>query len=139
MSAQQIAVLDLLGEPRGRNDPHIAALEARRYLPLMLTEMSRMIVETESQPVQNIRRVRSLQAIEALPHSTDSIGLWRPRWKMVFTWQCPIMFMSYSVNLFLLGLTVLVCTPFIQGGGWDKNHNVREDTCCSSKSNPSTC
>jgi hypothetical protein len=44
---------------------------------------------------------------------------------MVFTWQCPLMFMSYSVCAFLAGLTVLVCTPLIQrSGGWNAGCNV---------------
>jgi hypothetical protein len=48
-----------------------------------------------------------------------------PRRKMVFTWQCPLMFMSYSVCAFLAGLTVLVCTPLIhRNGGWNEGCNV---------------
>lgn len=48
-----------------------------------------------------------------------------PRKKMVFTWQGPLMFMSYSVCTFLAGLTVLVCTPLIRGGsGWTAGHSV---------------
>ena len=50
----------------------------------------------------------------------------RPKWIMVFVWQCPIMFMSYSVCLFLLGLTLLVITPLIRikERGWNKDVNV---------------
>ncbi|KAK8138124.1 hypothetical protein PG984_001504 [Apiospora sp. TS-2023a] len=33
------------------------------------------------------------------------------RWNMVFTWQAPIMLLSYSVVSFLVGVTVYVCTP----------------------------
>ncbi|KAJ8114816.1 hypothetical protein OPT61_g3396 [Boeremia exigua] len=48
-----------------------------------------------------------------------------PRKKMVFTWQGPLMFMSYSVCAFLAGLTVLVCSPLIQGGpGWTAGHSI---------------
>jgi hypothetical protein len=48
-----------------------------------------------------------------------------PRKKMVFTWQCPLMFMSYSVCSFLGGLTVLVCTPLIKReGSWNTGCNV---------------
>ena len=45
---------------------------------------------------------------------------------MVFAWQCPMMFMSYSVCLFLLGLTLLVITPLIQirQKGWNGDVNV---------------
>ncbi|KAK8055779.1 hypothetical protein PG993_001006 [Apiospora rasikravindrae] len=33
------------------------------------------------------------------------------RWNMVFTWQAPMMLLSYSVVAFLTGVTVYVCTP----------------------------
>ncbi|KAF9700007.1 hypothetical protein EKO04_001392 [Ascochyta lentis] len=52
-------------------------------------------------------------------------GTYMPRAKMVFTWQTPLMFMSYSVCGFLVGLTVLVCTPLIQEGhSWSAGHNI---------------
>ena len=53
-----------------------------------------------------------------------SLGVWRPRLEIVFIWQCPIIFMSYSVCLFLAGLTILVCTPLIRGGEWNTDANV---------------
>jgi hypothetical protein len=37
------------------------------------------------------------------------------RWKMVFTWQAPMMLMAYSVIFFMVGLTVYVCTPLFNG------------------------
>ncbi|KAF2688272.1 hypothetical protein K458DRAFT_475164 [Lentithecium fluviatile CBS 122367] len=50
---------------------------------------------------------------------------WRPRKKMVFTWQCPMMFMSYSVCAFMAGLTILVCTPLIRREGeWNAGCNI---------------
>lgn len=49
-----------------------------------------------------------------------------PRLKMIFTWQAPLMFMSYSVCAFLVGLTVLVCTPLIRDRhNWTAGHSVR--------------
>ncbi|KAJ6283011.1 hypothetical protein J3E71DRAFT_351713 [Bipolaris maydis] len=51
-----------------------------------------------------------------------------PRRKMVFTWQAPLMFMSYSVCAFLAGLTVLVGVPIVRGerkGAWgDEGWNI---------------
>ena len=38
-----------------------------------------------------------------------------PKWKMMFTWQCPMMFMAYSVCFFLSGLMIYVCTPLFNG------------------------
>jgi hypothetical protein len=66
--------------------------------------------------------------------SNNQTGAFTPRVKMIFTWQAPLMFMSYSVCGFLIGLTVLVCTPLIrEGRNWTIGHNVcllisREDT-----------
>jgi hypothetical protein len=52
-------------------------------------------------------------------------GAFTTRAKMIFTWQAPLMFMSYSVCGFLIGLTVLVCTPLIrEGHNWTIGHNV---------------
>lgn len=61
----------------------------------------------------------------------SGVGSWKPRWKMVFTWQCPMMFMSYSVCLFLLGLTMFVCTPLIRGDDWGPASNVSACAPCS--------
>ncbi|EMD68050.1 hypothetical protein COCSADRAFT_167318 [Bipolaris sorokiniana ND90Pr] len=51
-----------------------------------------------------------------------------PRRKMVFIWQAPLMFMSYSVCAFLAGLTVLVGLPVLRGekkGAWgDEGWNI---------------
>ena len=45
---------------------------------------------------------------------------------MICTWWGRLMFMSYSVRAFLGGLTILVCTPFIQNSGsWSAGHNVK--------------
>ena len=38
-----------------------------------------------------------------------------PRWKMVFTWQAPMMLMAYAVACFMAGLMVYVCTPLLNG------------------------
>ena len=102
LSAQQAAVLHLLG-----NIPKDAALPestviVNRYLPLLITG-SRRAVGLES----GQEKIRTATPCE-------------PRWHMVFTWQCPVMFMSYSVCTFLFGLTVLVITPLIhlREHGW---------------------
>lgn len=46
------------------------------------------------------------------------------RWNMVFTWQAPIMLMSYSVVFFLLGLTIFVITPLYDGRNFDGESRV---------------
>lgn len=35
----------------------------------------------------------------------------RIRWNMVFTWQAPIMLLSYAVIAFLVGISVYIITP----------------------------
>lgn len=46
------------------------------------------------------------------------------RWNMVFTWQAPIMLMSYSVLFFLVGLSVFVLTPLYDGRDFDSDARV---------------
>jgi hypothetical protein len=47
------------------------------------------------------------------------------RWKMVFTWQAPMMLMAYSVMFFMAGLTVYVCTPLFNGQATTAGGKVR--------------
>ena len=108
MAAQQTSVLHLLGKPApSAVDDCLEKTNMHRFLPLILTEKRPQI-----------------------PRSARSLDLgggnkkWRPRWKMVFIWQCPIMFMSYSVCFFLIGLTLFVCTPLIRADSWNTACNV---------------
>jgi hypothetical protein len=110
LSAQQAAALDLMGELPGDSTLPFAKATVRRYLRLILSEMGQHGFQNE------LRTARS------------EVGVWKPRWKMVFTWQCPIMLMSYSVCLFLAGLTILICTPLIRGGEWSTDSNVSSST-----------
>lgn len=106
LSAQQLVVLNILDTVPDSRSPSVAEKAVKRYLPLMLSMTAQPDIEAESQP------------------SSGGLGKWKPRWKMVFTWQCPMMFMSYSVCLFLAGLTILVCTPLIRGVVWSEGANV---------------
>ena len=55
----------------------------------------------------------------------EDLGQWKPRWKLIFIWQCPIMFMSYSVCSFIAGLTLFVCSPLVHGDHWSTDSYVR--------------
>lgn len=99
-SAQQIAVLSILDNIPLKVDSPVAIDSIRRFLPILLTEIQSPPIETEAEL------------------SINRIGIWRPKWKMIFLWQCPQMFMSYSVILFLAGLVVLVSTPLIERHPW---------------------
>ena len=107
LSAQQLAVLNMLPEvPRSTDSEH-ATNVVLMYLPLLLSRMKRPPEIGEDRGIADV-------------------GVWRPKWKMVFTWQCPMMFMSYSVCLFLAGLTLVVCTPLIRGDPWGPQSDVSE-------------
>ena len=109
LAAQQLAVLQLLGRPNRQplNDDRSAEkTDIDRYLPMMLSELPQPY--TASERLDTRERIRK----------------WKPRWKMIFTWQCPIMFMSYSVLLFMAGLTILVCTPLVREKEWNTGSNV---------------
>lgn len=41
------------------------------------------------------------------------------RWNMVFTWQAPMMLLSYSLIGFIMGLTICVLTPLYDGRDYD--------------------
>ncbi|KAK2600875.1 hypothetical protein N8I77_010379 [Diaporthe amygdali] len=43
----------------------------------------------------------------------------RVRWNMVFTWQAPMMLLSYSLIAFVVGLTICVLTPLYDGRDYD--------------------
>jgi len=108
LASQQTTVLQLLGRPPTNTlGGYAEKNDVRRFLPLILTKV----------------RPRILQDTESVDDGYH-LGQWRPRWKMVFIWQCPIMFMSYSVCFFLAGLTLFVCTPLIRGDNWSTASNV---------------
>ena len=107
LSAQQIAVFRFLGEVPGTDGPSArAAME--KYKPLLIEPAGTGGVRKGSRTLATTR------------------PLFRPKRSMVFVWQCPVMFMSYSVCLFLLGLTLLVITPLIKlrERGWSDGANV---------------
>lgn len=106
LSTQQTAVLHLLDDGDAHDELGATKMDVTRYLPLMLTEARQHPYPAGSRRDEQVMR------------------RWRPRWKMVFTWQCPIMFMSYSVCFYLAGLTIYVCTPLIRGHGWNSGSNV---------------
>ena len=102
LSAQQLNVLDILSPRHTESKPLDTHGQIRQCLPLLLQPLPR-----------------------TGPRSVDVLGAWQPRWKMVFTWQCSIMFLSYSVCLYLAGLTIFVCTPLIRNNAWRTDSNVR--------------
>ncbi|EWC47881.1 hypothetical protein DRE_02763 [Drechslerella stenobrocha 248] len=48
---------------------------------------------------------------------------WRLSWQMVFVWQIPMMGVGYSFLFYIIGLTVLICTPLMHEP-WGDNSKV---------------
>ena len=107
LSAQQMAVFQFLGDVP-HSDCRLARSTMNRYRPLL------------------IERAPSGGSGSNTQTLNTEIQRYRPKRSMVFTWQCPMMFMSYSVCLFLLGLTLVVITPLIRirKRGWNDAVNV---------------
>lgn len=118
LSAQQVTVLNFLGEIPDFDEENAEAI-VDHYLPLLVTGARHQANQPEAQS----RKIYS--------------GTSTPNKRMVFVWQCPIMFMSYSASLFLLGLTILVITPLIRlsENGWTGDATVRtkENGLCGKK------
>ncbi|KAF2866965.1 hypothetical protein BDV95DRAFT_648059, partial [Massariosphaeria phaeospora] len=97
LSASQVTVLHILGPIPMQTPPSTA---------------------NPSRP-QTSQASRTFHRYQPLLLSKGS-SAWMPRRKMVFTWQAPMMFTAYSVCAFLVGLTVLVCTPLmrLEEDGW---------------------
>ncbi|OCL12312.1 hypothetical protein AOQ84DRAFT_263196, partial [Glonium stellatum] len=106
LSAQQVQVLILLDAlPEDPKSPQ-AFKAVQRYLPQLL-------LPALSQPFDSER-----------PRDEQFLGNWTVRWKMVFTWQCPMMFTAYSFLCYLIGLTVLVATPLLRRETWGPQSNI---------------
>lgn len=62
-------------------------------------------------PTQNLIRTANQNDRDGgLPHTESSYTI---NWNMMFVWQCPMMFVSWSWVCFLVGLVLHVCTPLI--------------------------
>ena len=48
----------------------------------------------------------------------------RPSWALVLAWQGPLMFLSYSLVIFLIGLTTYVISPVARKREWDDDAKV---------------
>ena len=106
LAAQQVAAFSLLG-PFPENPSADGARKAiLRYLPHMLRKTSMQVSHNEAR------------------NPEYDLGEWTVRWKMVFTWQVPMMFMAYSFLCYILGLTIMACSPLLQRQPWGPESNV---------------
>jgi len=95
LSSSQAFIFDSLNVP---TEEEGSPRDYRRYLPLILKCRTKVIVSLGEEGSTS-RKVKE----------------WIPRWRMVFIWQCPMMFMAYAVCFFLVGLTLFICTALING------------------------
>ena len=94
IAAQQVSLLMLIGE-LPENPAETSSKSLRRHLGQILVE-------------RPIRRGSSVEA------TRENRMQWSISWRLIFAWQCPMMFFGYSTLLYFIGLTVIVCTPLIQ-------------------------
>ncbi|KAK3690092.1 hypothetical protein B0T22DRAFT_462978 [Podospora appendiculata] len=97
LSAQQLTLLSLIGDlPEGPNTPSAAMM--RRHLSQILYEK---------------KGPRGSTPADGEAATVGSGSQWVLSWRQVFAWQCPMMFIAYSTVFYMVGLTVVVCTPLI--------------------------
>jgi hypothetical protein len=90
IAAQQVSLLMLIGELP--EDPtNTSSKSLRRHVSQILVELPKPEANGED-------RMR-----------------WCISWRLIFAWQCPMMFFGYSTLLYFIGLTVIVITPLIEG------------------------
>jgi hypothetical protein len=53
------------------------------------------------------------KALTSEPSSESLPNVYRPKWLMVYVWQCPAMLMSWSWVLFYAGFILYILTPVI--------------------------
>ena len=95
LSSSQAFIFDSLNVP---TEDEGSSGDYRRYLSIILKSRTKEFVGLGEEG-SNPRKIKE----------------WSPRWRMVFTWQCPMMFMAYAVCFFLIGLTLFICTALING------------------------
>lgn len=58
---------------------------------------------------------------ELRSHFSDRDGV---KWLTIFAWQCPLMFLSYALLLYVTGLTSYIVSPVARKGIWDSDAKV---------------
>lgn len=88
---------------------------------LLSTAPSRVPAAQPQQPAQGMAGPARGQgsATPAIPLRAEV------RWNMVFTWQAPMMLLSYSLIAFVMGLSLCVLTPLYDGRDSDDACKVR--------------
>jgi len=104
LATQQLALLALIGDiPEEPDDPKTTTV-LRRHLSQILAEKQPTVISPS-------------QGVEAA-HGSFQYGRgdasWEISWRLIFSWQCPMMFIGYSTLFYMIGLSTVVCTPLFQ-------------------------
>jgi hypothetical protein len=98
IAAQQLSLLALIGDlPAQPQDTSLKNIE--RQLSQILAR-------------EDVRRLSPDEDAVEYPYK------WQLSWRMIFTWQCPMMFIGYSFLFYFIGLTVVICSPLIYRVAW---------------------
>jgi hypothetical protein len=113
LALQQISILETISEAdSGEESLQCGIIDQK--LSLIVAEITLTPTEVNS---------HAYNARGAFGRDRQQLRQWKPRWGMIFMWQCPVMFMAYSICLYLLGLTLYICSPLISGD-WEANAYV---------------
>ncbi|KAH7165192.1 hypothetical protein EDB81DRAFT_852139 [Dactylonectria macrodidyma] len=100
IAAQQMSLLALIGELPA--DPHSTSKkQIERQLSQLLTRGS----------------ARRRAASDSEDTTTGQTPEWQFSWRLIFTWQCPMMFIGYSTLFYFIGLTVVVAMTYLTASG----------------------
>jgi hypothetical protein len=100
IAAQQLSLLALIGDlPAQPQDTSLKKIE--RHLSQILAKKDLPLPG----PHENENAVE-------FPYK------WQLSWRMIFTWQCPMMFIGYSFLFYFIGLTVVICSPLVYRVAW---------------------
>ena len=56
------------------------------------------------------------QILADAPADREAVGgerRWVLSWRLIITWQCPLMYVAYSFIYYFVGLSVVVCSPLV--------------------------
>ncbi|KAF3913295.1 hypothetical protein ABW20_dc0100999 [Dactylellina cionopaga] len=110
LSAQQLTLLTLLGE-----FPEDGRRLKRKFIEGYLHQL---LTEDEDNKHDDVERHNN-----QVTERRYKVRYWRLSWQMVFVWQIPMMAVGYSFLAYIIGLTVLICTPLIREP-WGDNSKI---------------
>lgn len=135
LSSQQLSLLSLIQKKdfdAKTCGPHSAKVVIRRHLeqilaqkgPALRPRLKHLPTDVEAQagerPSQQNTSSRASAMVKVPPaaRAGDS-RQWALSSRRTFVWQCSIMLIAYSTVFYMVGLSVVVCTPVLENRKWD--------------------